>query len=75
MVDQFEAEKCLHAALADNLVLMIIDNRSDPRATPWRPPGNSDGTNPGTRVESRCKTLGVARGVVGGCWCLELTDA
>ena len=31
MVDQFEAEKCLHAALTDNLVLMIIDNRCDPR--------------------------------------------
>ena len=32
MVDQFEAEKCLHMAYADNLVLMIIDNRSDPQA-------------------------------------------
>ena len=34
MVDQFEAEKCLHAASTDNLVLMIEDNRSGPRATP-----------------------------------------
>ena len=32
MVDQFDAEKCLHAASTDNLVLMIIDNRSHPRA-------------------------------------------
>ena len=32
MVDQFEALKCLHAASTDNLVLMIIDDRSDPRA-------------------------------------------
>ena len=36
MVDQFVAEKCLHAASTDNLVL---DN-------PGQPPGNSDGTNP-----------------------------
>ena len=33
MVDQFEAEKCIHAASTDNLVLMIIDNRSDNKAT------------------------------------------
>ena len=32
MIDQFEAEKCLHASSTDNLRLMIIDNRSDPRA-------------------------------------------
>ena len=32
MTGQFEAEKCLHAASAYNLVLMIIDNRPDPRA-------------------------------------------
>ena len=61
MVDQFETEKCFHATSTDNLVLMIIDNRSDP----GQHPGNSDGTNPGTRVESRCKTSGVARGDVG----------
>ena len=77
MVDQFEAEKCFYAASTDNLVLTMIDNRSDPKAAPrqplGQPPGNSDGTNPGTRAESRCKTPGVARG--GGCWCLELTDA
>ena len=77
MVDQFKAEKCLQAASTDNLVLMIIDNSSDPRAAPRQPlgqtPGNSDGTNPGTPAESRCKTPGVALGG-GGCWRLELTD-
>ena len=61
MVDQSEAEKCLHAASTDNLVLMTIDNRSAPR----QPPGNSDGTNPWTRAESRCKFPGVTRGDVG----------
>ena len=30
MVGQFEAEKCLHAASTDNLVLMIIADKSDP---------------------------------------------
>ena len=69
MVDQFETEKCLYAASTDNLVLTIIDNRSDPKAAPrqplGQPPGNSDGTNPGTRAESRCKTPGVAWGDVG----------
>ena len=68
MADQFEAEKCLYAASTDNLVLMIIDKRSDSRAAPrqplGQPPGNSDSTNPGTRAESRCKTLGVARGML-----------
>ena len=34
IIDQFEAEKCLHAASTDNLRLMITDNSSDPRATP-----------------------------------------
>ena len=62
-------------ASTDNLVLTIIDNRSDPKAAHrqplGQPPGNSDGTNPGTRAESRCKIPGVAR---GGCWRLELTD-
>ena len=66
MVDQFEAEKCLYAASTDDLVLTIIDNRSDPKAAPrqplGQPPGNSDGTNPGTRAESRCKTPGVGGG-------------
>ena len=57
MVDQFEVEKCLHAASTDNLILMIIDKRSDPRA--------SDGTNPGIRAESRCKTPGVSQGTLG----------
>ena len=62
MIDQFEAEKCLDAASADNLIFMIIDNRPNPRATAGQPASNSDGTNPGTRAERRCKTLGVARG-------------
>ena len=61
MADQFEAEKCLHAASTDNLVLTIIDNRSDPRAAPRQPSGNSDGTNPGTWAKSRCKTTEVFR--------------
>ena len=52
MVDQFEAEKCLHAALTDNL---YFDNRQQVRA-----PGNSDGRNPGIRAASRCKIQGVA---------------
>ena len=76
MVDQFEAEKCLYAASTDNLVLTIIDNRSDPKAALrqhlGQPLGNSDGTNPGIRAESRCKTRGLPG---GGCWRLELTDA
>ena len=67
MVDQFEAEKC-HAASTDNLVLTIIDSRSDPKAAPrqplGQPPGNSDGTNPRIRAESRCKTPGVALGML-----------
>ena len=53
MIDQFKAEKCLHATPAGDLVLMIIDNKPDPGATPWRLPRNSDSTNPGTRDESR----------------------
>ena len=69
MVDQFKAEKCLQIASTHNLVLMIIDNRSDPRPVLrhplGQPPGNSDGTNPGTRAESRCKIPGIARGDVG----------
>ena len=68
MVDQFEAEKCLYTASTDNLVLTIIDNRSDPKAAPRKPlgqpPGNSEGTNPWTRAENRCKTLGVARAML-----------
>ena len=53
MIGQFEAEKCLHAASTDNLVLIIIDNRPNPRATQMiQIPG------PG-----RCKTLG---GLLGG---------
>ena len=62
MIDQFEAEKCLYPASTDNVRLMTIDNRPDPRA-------NQDGTNPGTRAESRCKTPGVA---VGGMLALGL---
>ena len=65
MVDQFEAEKCLHAALTDSLVLTIIDNRSDPKAAPRATPGQFRWANPGTRAESRCKTPGVARGDAG----------
>ena len=69
MVHQFEAEKCLHAALTGNLVLghYVIGS------TPEGPPGNSDGTNPGTRAESWGNPRGLPGG--GGCWCLELTDA
>ena len=69
MVDQFETEKCPYVASTDDLVLTIIDNRSQaaPRQPLGQPPGNSDGTNPGTRAERRCKTPGVAggRGDVG----------
>ena len=73
MIDQFEAEKCPQAESTDNFVLMIINKRPNPWATPEQPPGNSDVTNPGTQAESRCKNPGSApRG--GGCWCLELTD-
>ena len=32
MIDQFEAEKCLHATSTDNLVLMIIYDKPDPQA-------------------------------------------
>ena len=77
MVDQFKAEKCLHAASTDNLVLMITDNRSYPRAAPrqplGQPPGNSDGTNPGTRAESRCKPRGLPREMLalGIDWCIS----
>ena len=60
MINQFEAEKCLHAPSTDNLRLMIIENSPDPQATLGQPLGNSDGTDPGTRTASRC---------------LELTDA
>ena len=34
MIDQFEAEKCLHAASTDNLRLIITDYSPDPRAKP-----------------------------------------
>ena len=61
-MDQFEAEKCFRVASTDNLVLMKIDKRADPRTTPGQPRNNSDGTNPGTRAESRCKTPGLPRG-------------
>ena len=61
MVHQFEAEKCLDAALTGNLVLRHYVIGS----TPGGPPGNSDGTNPGTRAESWGKSPGVARGDVG----------
>ena len=60
MVDQFEIDKCLHAASTDNLILMIIDIYVGP--TPGQTPGSSDGTNPGTWVERRCNT------VCEGCW-------
>ena len=53
MTDQFEAEKCLHVASVDNLVLMIIDCRaghSNPPGDPW--------TIQIVQIqdESRCKT-------------------
>ena len=61
---------CVHAASTDNLVLMIIENRSvlmtvENRSDPGQPPGNSDGTNPGTWAEKKCKSPGVARKDVG----------
>ena len=69
MVDQFEAKKCLHAASTDNLVLTIIDSRSDskaaPRQTLGQPSGNSNGTYPRTRTESRSNTPGVAQRDIG----------
>ena len=54
MIDQFEAEKWLHAASTDNLVLMIIDEWPYPQV----------GTNLGTRSKSRCKIPGIARGML-----------
>ena len=69
MADQFEAEKCLHAGSTDNLVLMIIDNRSDPRATP--PPQAIQMVQiPGPGLKVGAKPRGLP-----GCWRLELTDA
>ena len=65
MIDQFEGEKCLHAASTDNLQFMRIDNRSDPRANQMvQIPG------PGLKVG------GKPWGLLGGkYWRLELTDA
>ena len=70
MVDQFEAEKCIQAASTDNLVLMIIDNKSNPRAAPRATPRQFRWYKFQDRVEGRCKTLGVARGGGGdvGAW-------
>ena len=63
MVDQFEAEKCLHGASTDNLVLTIIDNRSDPKAAPRQPPGNPQaiqmGQIPGPELKVGAKPRGM----------------
>ena len=32
MIDQFQAEKCLHEASTDNLQLTMVDNSPKPRA-------------------------------------------
>ena len=52
MIDQFEAEKCLHAASADNLALMMIDDRPNPREIQMvQIPGpGSRGKSPGEDV-------------------------
>ena len=79
MVDQFEAEKCLYALSTDNLVLTITDNRSHPKAAPRQPLGNPSGNFraiqmgqiPGPELKVGAKP----RGLPGGCWPLELTDA
>ena len=57
----------LHAASTDNLVLMIIDKRSDTPGNPWaiqivQIPG------PGLKVGTKHREE-------GGCWRLGLTDA
>ena len=66
MIDQFEAKKYLNAASIDNLVLMILDNRPEPRAIQMvQIPG------PGLKVGA--ETRGSPEDA--GCWSLELTDA
>ena len=62
MIDQFETEKCLYAASADSLVLMIIASRPDP--------GNLDVTNPGHGLRVGANPWGSP----GRCWFLDLTD-
>ena len=71
MVDQFEAEKYLYAASTDNLVLTIIDNRSDPKAALGQPRAIQMGQIPGPELKVGAKPGGCP----GGCWRLELTDA
>ena len=61
MVDQFEAEKCLYAASTD-LVLTIIDNRSDPKAAPRQPRAVQMGQIPGPKLKVRAKPRGLPGG-------------
>ena len=75
MVDQFEAEKCLHVASTDNLVLTIIDSRSDLKAAPGNPSGNPRAIQMGQMPGPELKVGAKPRGLPGGCWRLELTDA
>ena len=61
------------------LVLTIIDSRSDPKAAPRQAPGNPSG-NPwaiqmGQIPGPELKVGAKPRGLPGGCWHLELTDA
>ena len=64
IVNQFEAEKCAHAASTTNLVLMIINNRSNPWAIRM-----AQIPEPGLKVDAK------PWGLPGACWRLELTDA
>ena len=69
MADQFEAEKCLYVASTYNLVLMIIDNRSDPKAAPGNSSGNpwaiQMGQIPGPELKVGAKARGLPGGDVG----------
>ena len=72
MVDQFEAEKCLRAASTDNLVLMIIDNRSDPRTAPRQPLGQPPAIQVAQIPGPVLKVGAKPRGLPGGIWMLAL---
>ena len=71
MVDQFEVEKCLYAASIDNLVLTIIENRSDPKAAPRQPLGQrvnpqaiQMGQIPGPELKVGAKPRGLPGGML-----------